>query len=385
MIRDSHAGCLDQRAGERSSALPAINQRSCDLIHAQYRRTELARTLMTIDEQIRLELEGPSGDPVYAIASPLRVDAEQYEPWADDPVTRLRQGVWARDFELRNESARSVRALVLSEPEDRRLYPSLTVVQAVSHLNFELVGALVVELGIENALSWSVPVPASGFVARGIANALKHCPRTPTESGLADIVRWATHILSHVKEDEDSAAWMQDEVSSEHFTRQAASELLKVAKDTQRFRQRRTILDGENPVLDRDRRELLGRLERLAVPEDIRSLLHLADGSAENGDFKGGLEKLRTFLERTCEFCCRKAIDANVPLPDRSAGGSIAPWNRYAMAVNLLSKTEGDVVQALSTFLAMEGSHATGSKPEQYSVARTTVIEWCLLLSGRCS
>lgn len=337
---------------------------------------------MDVADKIRLELEYPSGDDVYESRSPARDDDYRYRPDGTDHITRLKQGAWAQDFELRSESARTVRSLYLNSSFDEQRWAAAAIVESATDDNANVVGAVIVELGLEDRLPWALPIPLTRCLASGLTHALTYRPRTPTEQELSKIVDWAEYGKRTI-DPKDDESWMYDEVPEDTRTGRSLRELWHTARDAQRFRQRREVLDGENPVVDRDRRELLGRLERLQISNDIRDLLHRSDLDAGTGDFKGALEKLRTFLERTCESCCRKSPRSSVQLPEDKAGGSIAPWKNYAIDAGLLTRKEGDVIQAVSSFLAIEGSHATGSKPEQFSVAKTTVIEWCLLLSGR--
>lgn len=285
--------------------------------------------------------------------------------------------------DLAHPTALAIRNLILGIDDDAtRAAAEKAIVTGVVPKSAELVGALAVELALYKRFpTEQEPIALSHVanLARGLTFALGAVPEMPTEQELDSIIAWVAMV--------SNSPFLQRQLQRVSPDGISLGLLTSKVQGIQRSRLQSALLGQPNPIIDRDRRELVDRLGTLAVDEDIRRLLDAADRDAASGDFKGALEKCRTFLERTYESCCRRhapGVGAQ-PLPEKSAGGSIAPWLQWATKAGLLKQKEHDVVQALSSFLAMEGSHAPSSEPRQYVVARATVIEWCLLVADRVS
>ena len=330
-------------------------------------------------ERLGLHLRKPTPDPVYRA---LGNDPNEIrEDWLErhDRITGFMLGARERDFELSNESARAV--IALYQQSEHPEFLDTLLIQSIKGNNCLVVGAVIVHLGLTTPLWQALSSDQWFSLMLGLKNALEHCPRMPTNDALDFYKKWFDKYIIHV-----AALAEHNKSDQDQYYYGEAGKLGELIEDILRFRDRHLLLGG-NPALDRDRRELIDRLAKLSVAPEIRALLDSADKDAESGDFKGAMEKCRTFLERTYEACCRrhKAPAGTKPIPEKNAGGSIAPWLQWATETGLLRPKEQAVVQALSSFIAIEGSHAPLSEPRQYLVAKTCVVEWCLLAADRVS
>lgn len=331
---------------------------------------------MNTVERIFLHLRRPTTDRLFKLAPatkpPLLMSPDQI-----DTSTGLSYGALQHDWVLANETARALIAIFQTETDNYAA--GAAIVQGASATNGGLVGALIIALGLNRHIFPSATSQALNICA-GIASALKFLPRTPTDVELVELKAWAAAQKTGLATGPDPFVIKQHSMQREQF-----SSLIRTIEDVQRFRDRGVLLQGDSPIIDRDRRELEDRLERLSVPPEVRALLNDADNDADTGDFKGAMEKCRTFLERTYEACCRrhKPPEETPPLPEANAGGSIAPWLKWATKAQLLKQKEHDVVQAVSSFLAIEGSHSPQSERRQFAVGKACVIEWCLLVADR--
>lgn len=341
---------------------------------------------MTTSEKIALELRRPSGDDVYVtewidVASR---DEGYDEPEAElDPVSRLTRGAVFQDFRLQNQSARAiVRQFQNSQPFEQRQLMG-TIVQGLKLENAFVVAALVIELGLALSLSGIFSFDDRAMFSSYLVEVLRRRPRASTDAELQQLLTWAQICLNLSKVEAEKARVSGKPWNGADRNRPFLL-LVDAIEDVQRFRHRREVLHGEPPTLDRDRRELVDRLEKLGVTEDVRALLDMADRTASAGDYPGSLVKLRTFMERAFETCCRRhatagALDVKLPV----GGGAVGEWLKWAKSEGLITQAESNVVSAIASFLSMEGAHSPTSEPRQYSVAKVSVIEWCLLLAER--
>jgi hypothetical protein len=148
------------------------------------------------------------------------------------------------------------------------------------------------------------------------------------------------------------------------------------------------LLNLQNPAVDVDRRELLSRLDALrftpSLTEALRELERKTIGAATKFDYKSAMELLRTFFEEFLEEASKKvAPKSSVPLPAGDKLSHFGTYNDYLKNAGITGREEHEMLGKLYAFLSNKGSHVLGSEPEQFHVARTTVIEWCMLLAGR--
>ena len=98
------------------------------------------------------------------------------------------------------------------------------------------------------------------------------------------------------------------------------------------------------------------------------------------------MDLLRTFFEAFLQEIA-KGIEARIgnpaPIPGASGVRYFASFREYITAGGLLEKDADELLQRLYNYLSNVGSHSLGSDDEQFYVARTSVIEWCMLIAGR--
>lgn len=342
---------------------------------------------MTIGEQIDLELRKPHGAELYSCP----VEQDDYRASVAvreiDSHTGLIYGaVEFGDFLVTNETALTlIRMLERLSAGERNVWAS-NLVQGLTPSNRAIVAAVIMELGLLHLLFQLQSVNQHVGIAAGLDAALKFRPRTGSDEDVARVKAWATErrmiAQAHADLKKLDGPPMLYDIGGSAPT---LNLLIEAAEDVQRFRLRNHYLRGEDPSIQRDRRELVDRLATLQVDNTIRALLDAADKDANGGDVKGAMDKVRTFLERTIEACClRYAAPAGKnPLPVQNSGGSIGPWVQWAEHAGLVKKNEHALIQSLYNFLSLEGSHAPSSEPRQYAIGRSMVIESCLLVADR--
>lgn len=330
-------------------------------------------------ERISLHLRRPTTDPLFRLDPSVRPSALMLSEDVDKS-SGLTFGAIERDWLVSNETARAV-AAIYRAAAPYNYAEGEAILMGLRPQTTHLVGALVITLGLNGHIQ-SLNLGKAIDLSYGLGNALRYLPRMCTDAELVELKTWAGGHLTTFPTPAGSG-YSTDKNAA--LARSEIQKLIGTIEDVQRFRDRGILLQGDSPVIDRDRRELIDRLSKLSVSADVRALLDQADQDADAGDYKGAMEKCRTFLERTYETCCRRHTSpiGSPPLPEEKAGGSIAPWLTWATKADLLKQKERDVVQALSSFLAMEGSHATSSEHRQYAVGKACVIEWCLLVADR--
>jgi hypothetical protein len=155
------------------------------------------------------------------------------------------------------------------------------------------------------------------------------------------------------------------------------------------LRLRNMLQVGYLPEVDADRRLLLSRLQALGFSTELEAAVVEVDrqihASAKGLDLKRCMELLRTVLERVTERAAEEAAaKKGTPLaPSPTGPRRFSECNNKLVSVGLLTTQEAEVNQKLGNYLAVAGSHALTSAPEQVRVCRTTVIEWSLLIAGR--
>jgi hypothetical protein len=142
------------------------------------------------------------------------------------------------------------------------------------------------------------------------------------------------------------------------------------------------------PEVDHDQQLLLSRLQSLGFSPDFEAAIHEVDHqirmAVKGFDFKRCIELLRTFFERFVEDTAeRVSVIHGNPMPQNTGPRSFKNCNERLHSLKFFSKEEFELTQKLMNLLAVEGSHTLSSAPEQARVARTTVIEWSMLIAGR--
>ena len=101
-------------------------------------------------------------------------------------------------------------------------------------------------------------------------------------------------------------------------------------------------------------------------------------------NFKAAMDLLRSFFERFIQEAVRLvAAKAQRDVPSGDKLSHFRPFKDYLRAVGILVREEDEHLQTLYNYVSNVGSHALGSAPEQFHVAKTTVVEWCMMTAGR--
>lgn len=186
---------------------------------------------------------------------------------------------------------------------------------------------------------------------------------------------------------EDDKATHDEVLDAERMERLTAS-LERVINRVRYVRLASGLMQLRNPVVDRDRHELRSRLKTLhfnpKLVEALNELERRTAVAATEFEFKSAMELLRTFFEEFIEEAAtRSATTSSVPFPSGEKLSHFAPYNDYLRTAGVTGREEQELLQKLYNYISNKGSHALGSAPEQFHVARTTVIEWCMLIAGR--
>ncbi len=152
----------------------------------------------------------------------------------------------------------------------------------------------------------------------------------------------------------------------------------------------KTIREQQNPAVDADRQILLSRIQALGFSATLTSasdeIEQRAVAATSDTDVKSVMDLLRTFYEEFIEEACRKSEPkVGKPVPGGPHVAHFQPYKQYLENAGLVGPEEGEILQKLYNFLSNQGSHKLTSAPEQLRVARSTVIEWCMLIAGRIS
>lgn len=314
-------------------------------------------------EKVRLLLEKPSPGALYSYPRPEMMDVSQSRGGEPAPASS--------GARLLHPTATAIRILITNLQEPERTAAEQAVFFWPQAHNQDLIGALIIDLGLSKHLSPTFDAHTIKSLATGIKAAIVSRPAAPSESELDQIKKWATDVKKLIPETTGSLGLRK--IGSTGFY---CDSLLGVIRDVERSRIQNELLGFENPMIDRDRRELLGRLESLSVDSAALALLHDADAEAAQGKFEDGLHELRKFLEQVMKTVTKDTVT-------ETGGARFKIRKDQASSQKLVSADEAELLQKLYNLLSNAGSHALGSKAELYSVCRATVIEWCLLLTGR--
>lgn len=147
---------------------------------------------------------------------------------------------------------------------------------------------------------------------------------------------------------------------------------------------------GVNPAIDSDRRQLLSRIQALGFSDRLNAALleieRRGTSAASEFDFKAAMDLLRTFYEEFMEEAAKKIQPrVGTAAPESGAKGvnHFASFKDYLKNAGVFNTDEDEVLRRLYAYLSNQGSHKLGAAPEQFHVAKVTVIEWCMMLAGR--
>jgi hypothetical protein len=162
----------------------------------------------------------------------------------------------------------------------------------------------------------------------------------------------------------------------------------RILNSVQYVRLKNQLNELKNPAIDTDRQELLSRLERIGfdpkLPQALNQIERMGISATTAFDFKSAMDMLRTFFEEFVENAAKLVEKkTNVPVPNDPKQSHFGPFKDYLRKVDVIGVEEEELLGKLYRFLSNTGSHVLGSAPEQFHVARTTVIEWCMMIAGR--
>ncbi len=167
-----------------------------------------------------------------------------------------------------------------------------------------------------------------------------------------------------------------------------AAEALSVIGRIRYLRLAKALHEKQNPALDVDRQILVSRLQMLGLSAALvrasDEIERRAASASDETDAKGVMDLIRAFLEEVVEESVRK-IETKVgkPAPSGTRVSHYAPFRQYLENAGVIGPEESELMQKLYNFLSNQGAHKLTSAPEQLHVAHVTVIEWCMLVTGR--
>jgi hypothetical protein len=197
-----------------------------------------------------------------------------------------------------------------------------------------------------------------------------------------------TRVMATAAMPKEQRGLLKNEQQAAHRMLTTLDELRKVVERVKYLRIADGLVKVQNPAIDADRRELLSRLDTLGFSKNLSTALQeierRSSAASTTLDFKSAMDLLRTFFEEFVEEAARKASGmATTPLPTGERLSHFAPFKDYLRNVGIVGTEEADVLRVLYSYMSNQGAHALGSAPEQFHVAKTTVIEWCLMIAGR--
>jgi hypothetical protein len=150
-------------------------------------------------------------------------------------------------------------------------------------------------------------------------------------------------------------------------------------------RLQKELLEGENPEINTDKRDLtiqMGRLGfRSAIADAFGEVDKKLSAAAGPFDFKGCMDLLRTAFEEMMEDAAKQIGNKRPrPLPQGSRLNHFAPWREYLEAENVLTKDQGGMTQQLYNYLSNAGSHQLGAGPKTARLSKNMVIELGLMV-----
>lgn len=168
------------------------------------------------------------------------------------------------------------------------------------------------------------------------------------------------------------------------------AELEKAAATLKRIRYLRlgkSLMEGENPEINADKRTLVSRLEQLGFRKGIVDALNALEQKLRSATTELALrdcvDSTRLIYEEIVEDSARRTSKVTKhPLPPAGAR-DFAPWKTLLVNAGVLTGDEGEFFQKLYNYLSNVGTHRLGSAPEHVRLTKNVVIEVCLLLVGR--
>jgi hypothetical protein len=257
--------------------------------------------------------------------------------------------------------------------------------------NARIIASVVVELHLtDSEFAPAGSGDAAQFFWTGLADKLAMEPTILSDDELSSAMRAGIAALREVQKKTPSRAGSgaytptQDEVAARRLAFDV-DRLRKVVEGIRRNRLASQLHREQNPVVDTDRRALIGRLEQLGFSRDPEEALRQVDRKAQNAttplDFRDCIDALRVFFENFMREAGR-LVEAKsgepVPVEEKAV-----LWKNYLRKVGLIGDSDMEMMQSIYNYLSNRGSHRLRSEPEEFHVMKTTVIEWALLLAGR--
>lgn len=257
--------------------------------------------------------------------------------------------------------------------------------------NARIIASVVVELHLVD--SDFAPVGAADAAQSfwtGLADKLAMEPTILSDDELSAVMRAAAAALKAVMQENPPRASgiaytpSQDEVAARRLAFDV-ERLRKVIEGIRRNRLASQLYQEQNPIVDTDRRTLIGRLEQLGFSNDLEVALRQVDRKAQSAttplDFRDCIDGLRVFFENFMREAGRLVqAKAGEPVP---AEEKAVLWKNYLRKVGIIGDSDMEMMQSIYNYLSNRGTHRLRSEPEEFHVMKTTVIEWALLLAGR--
>lgn len=293
------------------------------------------------------------------------------------------------EYELINPEILLLRRLYASSSPEARQAFATALISELNVQNAPIVAYMVHELrDLATLRYWQrIDIVAIEFWA-GVIDKLSVEHALFTAEDLEEVRAGATRITSlcdsAIQHPEDMERW---DLAKQ--MRRLLDHLWRVIDRLDFLRLEARLTSAANPTIDTDRRVLLSRLRELGFKDDLANALHEIDrrgaAAATTFDFKAAIDLLRTFFEGFVQEAAARVPIAGiaVPVPGTKGTSYFGAFKDYLVTARILGTNDARLLQELYNYLSNEGSHSLASAPEQFHVAKVTVIEWCMMIAGR--
>lgn len=304
---------------------------------------------------------------------------------------RIKRGVLENpSFELVNPQVELLKRLYASsEPEDRKHFVSLMLLQ-LSRTTAPIIANAIVELRSTSALrEYQALGEAAAALWLGVADKLAIEHWTFTDDDLSNLTAGIRRVLPNAQNTvRENVHSLNSDFVNARAVANAMQTLSEVIDRVRYLRLAQELMQLKNPVIDVDRVVLLGRIVDLGFSEALAKSLDEIERRttvASSGfDFKSAMDLLRTFFEEFVEEAAGiLSARTKVPLPSGDKLAHFSPFKDYLRQNGLVGREEEELLQKLYNFISNQGTHKLGSSAEHFHVAKTTVIEWCMMIAGR--